>query len=181
MPRVEGIVGRVETIKPRAFRLCSPPPLLCSLRLPAPLCSRCQISQAPPLRAICSRSRQPRWLICRARRRGCRGRSARTIVEPGAEGGAEDADSMRGSAEVVAVARDVAASSPSKPAPASDMTRYANPPILLPAAAAAAAAAGIRSAFMVLPWCSFLRSKLRFCVLFSGVGVCWCGVRAPAG
>ena len=60
---------------------------------------------------------------------------------------------MRGSAEVVAVARDVAASSPSKPAPASDMTRYANPPILLPAAAAAAAAAaaGIRSAFLVLP------------------------------
>ena len=143
MPRVEGIVGRVETIKPRAFRLCSPPPLLCSLRLPAPLCSRCQISQAPSLRAICSRPRRPRWLICRARHRGCRGRSARTIVEPGAE----DADSMRGSAEVVAVARDVAASSPSKPAPASDMTRYANPPILLPAAAAA----GIRSAFLVLP------------------------------
>ena len=130
MPRVEGIVGRVETIKPRAFRLCSPPPLLCSLRLPAPLCSRCQISQAPSLRAICSRPRRPRWLICRARHRGCRGRSARTIVEPGAEGGAEDADSMRGSAEVVAVARDVASSSPSKPAPASDMTRYADPPIL---------------------------------------------------
>jgi hypothetical protein len=71
MPRVEGIVGRVEPIKPRAFRLCSPPPLLCSLRLPAPLCSRCQISQEPSLRAICSRSRRPRWLICRARHRGC--------------------------------------------------------------------------------------------------------------
>ena len=35
-----------------------------------------------------------------------------------------------GSAEVVVVAWDVASSSPSKPAPASDMTRYADPPIL---------------------------------------------------
>jgi hypothetical protein len=35
---------------------------------------------------------------------------------------------MRGSADAVAVARDVASSSPSKPASALDMMRYANPP-----------------------------------------------------
>ncbi|KAF8716248.1 hypothetical protein HU200_026531 [Digitaria exilis] len=72
---------------------------------------------------------------------------------------------MRGSADAVAVARDVASSSPSKPAPAFDMLRYSNPPNPV---ACRGTAAAIRSVFSCVVLDAILCSRRRrWCLLLA--------------